>query len=49
MDRFLRALVRTHRYAVLTTAGFVKALREAAPADFDVDRWLRWARIRTAG
>lgn len=45
MDRFLRGLVASHRYGVLTTAGFVRALRRAAPARFDVDRWLRRSRI----
>jgi hypothetical protein len=48
MDRFLRGLVRSHRYGVLTTASFVQALRAAAPQGFDVDRWLRSARIRTS-
>jgi aminopeptidase N len=47
MDRFLRALVAGNRYGVLTTEGFVRALRKAAPAGFDVDRWLRRARIET--
>jgi hypothetical protein len=47
MDRFLRGLVRAHRYGVLTTAGFVRALRAAAPKGFDVDAWLRSARIHT--
>ena len=49
MDRFLRGLVRDHRYGVLTTEGFVRALRAAAPERFDVDRWLRTARIRGQG
>lgn len=49
MDRFLRGLVRDHRYGVLTTDGFVRALRSAAPERFDVDRWLRTARIRGQG
>ena len=47
MDRFLRRLVRDHRYGVLTTETFVRALRDIAPEDFDVDGWLRRARIRT--
>jgi hypothetical protein len=46
MDRFLRKLVSGHRYGVLTTKGFVAALRKAAPQSFDVDRWLRRSRIR---
>jgi hypothetical protein len=45
MDRFLRGLVSSHHYGVLTTAGFVAALRKAAPPGFDVDRWLRQARL----
>jgi aminopeptidase N len=44
MDRFLRGLVADNRYGVLTTAGFVRALRRAAPG-FDVDAWLRRARV----
>jgi aminopeptidase N len=47
MDRFLRGLVSSHRYGVLTTEAFVAALREAAPDGFDVDRWLRRSRIRS--
>ena len=45
MDRFLRGLVDTHAYGVLTTAGFVRALRKAAPPMFDVEHWLRQAKI----
>jgi hypothetical protein len=45
MDRFLRGLVSDHRYGVLTTAAFVRALRRAAPERFDVDRWLKRSRI----
>jgi aminopeptidase N len=48
MDRFLRGLVASHRYGVLTTADFVRALRGSAPAGFSVDRWLHSARIRSA-
>jgi hypothetical protein len=47
MDRFLRGLMRRHRYGVLTTEAFVGELRAIAPDDFDVDRWLRKSRIRT--
>ena len=46
MDRFLRGLVTTHRYGVLTTADFVEALRRAAPKGFNVDDWLRSANLR---
>jgi aminopeptidase N len=45
IDRFLRGLVDTHAYGVLTTAGFVRALRKAAPSMFDVEHWLRQAKI----
>jgi aminopeptidase N len=45
MDRFLRGLVSDHRFGVLTTAGFVRALRRAAPEGFDVNRWLKRSRI----
>jgi aminopeptidase N len=47
MRHFLVKLIHDHRYGVLTTEGFVRALRKAAPAGFDVDRWLRRARIET--
>jgi hypothetical protein len=47
MDRFLRGLVSSHRYGVLTTTDFVTALRKIAPGSFDVDRWLRRSKIRT--
>lgn len=47
MDRFLRGLVRDHRYGVVTTEAFVQALRRVAPPSFDVDGWLRSARIAT--
>ena len=46
MDAFLRGLVASHRYGVLTTDEFVAALRRAAPRGFNVDGWLRSARIR---
>jgi aminopeptidase N len=46
MDRFLRGLVSRYRGGVMTTAGFVRALRAAAPRRFDVDRWLRQSRIQ---
>jgi hypothetical protein len=45
MNGFLRALVRDHRYGVLTTKSFLAGLRKAAPRGFDVDGWLRHARI----
>jgi hypothetical protein len=44
-DAFLRGLVAGYRHEVLTTEGFVAALREAVPERFDVDRWLRAARL----
>jgi Peptidase family M1 domain len=47
MNRFLRSVIGSHGYGVLTTAEFVAALRKAAPATFDVDRWLREAKIET--
>ena len=47
MDRFLRGLISSHRFGVLTTDEFVAALRKAAPAGFDVDAWLRRSRIRS--
>jgi hypothetical protein len=46
MDRFLRGLVTSHRYGVLTTDDFVEALRRAAPKGFNVDGWLRSANLR---
>ena len=47
-DRFLgvlRRIVREHRDGVLTTAGFVAALRESAPPGVNVDALLRAQRI----
>jgi hypothetical protein len=41
----LRRIVREHRDGVLTTAGFVAALRESAPPGVNVDALLRAQRI----
>jgi aminopeptidase N len=46
-DRMIRGLVDTYRWGVITTADFIRALREAAPSGFDVDAFLREARIET--
>jgi aminopeptidase N len=46
MTRFLRSYAGAHRWGVVTTPGFVKALRAAAPQGYDVDAFLRRARIR---
>jgi hypothetical protein len=37
--------VTAHRWGVVTTADFVAALRAAAPPGYDVDAFLRRARI----
>jgi hypothetical protein len=42
---FLRSYVDAHRWGVVTTADFVAALRAAAPPGYDVDAFLRRARI----
>jgi hypothetical protein len=44
-DTLLRSWVAARRYAVGTTAGFVAAVRAAAPPGFDVDAFLRASRI----
>jgi hypothetical protein len=46
MTAFLRSYVDAHRWGVVTTADFVDALRAAAPQGYDVDAFLRRARIR---
>jgi Peptidase family M1 domain len=46
MTAFLRSYVDAHRWGVVTTADFVAALRAAAPAGYDVDAFLRRARIK---
>jgi hypothetical protein len=45
MTAFLRSYVAAHRWGVVTTADFVAALRAAAPPGYDVDAFLRRARI----
>jgi Peptidase family M1 domain len=45
MTAFLRSYVEAHRWGVVTTADFVAALRAAAPPGYDVDAYLRRARI----
>jgi hypothetical protein len=45
MTAFLRSYVTAHRWGVVTTADFVEALRAAAPAGYDVDAFLRRARV----
>jgi hypothetical protein len=49
MRAFLASLQSAHRYGVIDAADFVAALRAAAPAGFDVDAWLRRARLVRAG
>jgi hypothetical protein len=46
MTAFLRSYVDAHRFGVVTTADFVAALRAAAPPGYDVDAFLRRARIK---
>jgi aminopeptidase N len=46
MTAFLRSYVDTHRWGLVTTADFVSALRAAAPPGYDVDAFLRRARIK---
>jgi hypothetical protein len=45
-DGFLRSYVAANRYGISTTAGFIAAVRQAAPAGLDVDAWLVGARLR---
>jgi hypothetical protein len=45
MAAFLRSYIASHRYGVTTTADFVAALRAAAPTGYDVDAFLKRARI----
>lgn len=45
MRAFLRGYADAHRFGVTTTTDFVAALRAAAPAGYDVDAFLRRARI----
>jgi hypothetical protein len=47
MTAFLRSYADAHRFGVASTADFVTALRAAAPAGYDVDGFLRRARITT--
>lgn len=48
MTAFLRSYLASHRYGVTTTADFIRALRAAAPSGYDVDAYLRRARIQGA-
>jgi aminopeptidase N len=45
MTAFLRSYVDAHRWGVVTTADFVAALRAFAPTGYDVEAFLRRARI----
>jgi hypothetical protein len=45
MTAFLRSYATAHRFGVVTTADFVAALRAAAPGGYDVDAFLKRARI----
>jgi hypothetical protein len=45
MTAFLRSYAGAHRFGVTTTADFVAALRAAAPPGYDVDAYLKRARI----
>jgi aminopeptidase N len=45
MTAFLRSYADAHRFGIASTADFVAALRAAAPAGYDVDAFLRRARI----
>ena len=46
-DAMLRAYAARYRFGVATTAGFVRAVRAAAPAGFALAAWLRTARVDT--
>jgi hypothetical protein len=46
MAAFLRSYIDAHRWGLVTTADFVSALRAAAPPGYDVDAFLRRARIK---
>jgi hypothetical protein len=45
MTAFLRGYADSHRFGVTTTGDFISALRAAAPPGFDVDAYLKRARI----
>jgi hypothetical protein len=45
MSTFLRSYVQAHRWGIVTTADFVDSLRRFAPTGYDVDGFLRRARI----
>ncbi|MEA2412344.1 MAG: hypothetical protein QOC77_2905 [Thermoleophilaceae bacterium] len=45
MTAFLRSYAAAHRFGVVTTADFVSAVRAAAPPGYDVDAYLKRARI----
>jgi hypothetical protein len=45
MTAFLRSYAAAHRFGVVTKADFESALRAAAPPGYDVDAYLRRARI----
>jgi hypothetical protein len=48
-DAMLRAYAARYRFGVATTAGFVAAVRAAAPAGFPLSAWLRTARVDVPG
>jgi hypothetical protein len=45
MTAFLRSYAAAHRFGVVTTADFVAAVRAVAPPGYDVDAYLKRARI----
>ena len=45
VDGILRAWVERYRGGIATTADFIALLRERAPASYDVDAFLRYARL----
>jgi hypothetical protein len=45
VDGILRAWVERHRNGIATTADFITLLRDRAPAGYDVDAFLRYARL----
>ena len=45
VDGILRTWVERYRGGIATTADFIALLRERAPAGYDVDRFLRYARL----
>ena len=45
VDGILRTWVERHRNGIATTADFITLLRDRAPAGYDVDAFLRYARL----